>query len=96
MDNSSEERNKCMSAEKQGVVAVKKNAWIDGVCEQPSEQIAVVNSEVDGKAMKEGFTFFCFLLRSETKATWLHPHKKASPVLERLCVEKLNDKQKVC
>ena len=29
----------------------------------------------------------------ETKATWLHTHKKASPVLERLRLEKSKEKQ---
>ena len=31
---------------------------------------------------------FLFYVWFETKATWLHTHKKASPVLERLCLEK--------
>ena len=29
-----------------------KGAWIDSVCDQLGEQITVVNSEVEGKAMK--------------------------------------------
>ena len=35
-------------------------------------------------------TEILFLLCFETKATWLHSHKKASPVPERLWLEKVN------